>query len=76
MVMLPRYAQDLLDFDLQDAEKLAGEGQVEAGYKALQAGRHIAEAIRENKLPWGEELVRRYEETMEEFAERYKLRSR
>jgi hypothetical protein len=69
--MLPTAALDQLNFDLADAEALAGQGDVAGGYQLLTTGRRRAEAAREAGHPWGEELVRRYQQGMEDYAARY-----
>jgi hypothetical protein len=73
MLMLPIPVQDLLDFDLEDAETWAARGNASAGYRELAAGLRRAESARQLGVDWVDELAQRYQELMKEYAQRYGL---
>jgi hypothetical protein len=72
--MLPQHAQDLLEYDTQDAERMAAAGQAMAGYEFLAAGRERARAACQPDRAWAEELTRCYEEVMKAYARRHHLK--
>jgi hypothetical protein len=71
MAMLPTAALDQLNFDLADAAALAAKGDVVGGQQLLTTGLHRAETARDAGQLWGEELVRRYQASIRDYAARY-----
>ncbi len=68
--MLPRIELDSV-LTVQEALDLAEEGNAADGDTALLAGLERAREAEENGEPWGEELVRRWREALERYAERH-----
>jgi hypothetical protein len=56
-----------------DALKMARAGDIENGYIALLAGLHRAKEIAAEGQPWGAELVRRYQEAVENDAPEWRV---
>jgi hypothetical protein len=65
----------MLKFDIADAAALAAQGKPAEGCELLAAGLHRAEAARDEGQPWGEELVRRYQEALQQYAQQHGLPS-
>ncbi len=56
-----------------DARRMARAGDVENGYIALLAGLHRAKRIGAEGQPWGAELVRRYQEALDNYAREWRI---
>jgi hypothetical protein len=69
--MLPTAALDQLKFDLADAAALAAKGDVAGGRQLLTTGLRRAETARDAGQPWGDELVRRYQAGISDYAARH-----
>ena len=69
--MLPRTEIETLHRGIVDAEELAVDQDIEAGYRCLLAGLHRAREAEEDGEPWGVDLVTAWHEACEAYAERY-----
>jgi hypothetical protein len=69
--MLPDGPRQTLLNHLVDAVALAADGQLAEGYDCLLSGLRAAEVLRDQGVPWGEELSHRYRQAMRAFEERY-----
>jgi hypothetical protein len=56
---------------VDEAVELAGEGKAADGYTALLAGLERAREAEEDGEPWAEELVRRWNVAVENYAARH-----
>jgi hypothetical protein len=65
--------QSLLD-DLVCAVASAVRGEWSVGYDLLLTGLLHAQTTLEQDLPWGRELVQRYQQVIAAFEERYRVR--
>jgi CheY-like chemotaxis protein len=73
--MLPTAALDLLRLDIAEAEALATQGKITAGFEMLRAGRARAQAAAGQGHAWATVLVGSYEEALESFSRRFGLPS-
>jgi hypothetical protein len=72
-VNLPRVEIDTLLMTVTDAVDRAMEGDPAGGYEALLAGLRRAEEIRDEGAEYGAELVTRWQDALDRFAERYRI---
>ena len=59
----------------EEAEAQAVGGRVAAGFLLLARGLRRARSAHAAGEPWGEELARRYQATMDEYAVRHEMKS-
>jgi hypothetical protein len=71
--VIPRPELDTFLLTVNEAVELAEEGQAADGYTALLAGLARAREAVEDGEPWGEELVRRWEVAVENYAARRRI---
>lgn len=70
---IPRAEIATLGTTIAEADRLAADGQAQAGYAHLADGLQRAEGARRQGLPWGGELAGRWKEVVEEFAREYRV---
>ena len=71
--MLPRAAVDRLDFDVEDAKAAAANGDALEGFDVLTVGLRHAEVARDEGHPWGDELVRQYQNAIDRYLQEHGL---
>ena len=71
--MLPRYEVSTLTRLTLLAFDLASMGNPGEGYTCLVEGSCRARTLRDAGEPWGDELLVRYRETMDDYARRYQI---
>ena len=69
--MLPTHEIDTLTMTVTDAVDLAAEGQLADGYTALLAGLKRAEEIAAEGVEWGEELLEKWQEVVQNYIDSY-----
>ena len=69
--MLPTNEIDTLTMTVTNAIDLAREGQIADGYAVLIWGLHRAEKIAAEGADWGAELVTRWQQACDNYAQRY-----
>lgn len=70
---IPHHELDTFLLTVNGAVELAEEGQAAEGYSALLAGVERAREAAEVGEPWGGELVRRWQDARDRYAERYQI---
>lgn len=69
--MLPRAEIRILNTLSIRAVDMALNGYISEGYVTLAEGKGRVTALRDSGEPWGEELVARYAQAMDEYAGLY-----
>jgi hypothetical protein len=69
--MLPSHELDAFLLTVEEAVDLARTGNAADGYTALLAGLHRAREADSDGATWAPDLVARYREAIERFAEMY-----
>lgn len=70
---IPRAELAALGTAIRSADALAAEGRVGDGLACLVAGVRRAEQARQQRAPWAQELVDRWQSVVEEYAAEHRI---